>query len=60
MKPLAEWVEEILAIKQERTLDEIYRAMHCFYSKEEILTVWKPEKKRKSKVDEEVKIWEKK
>jgi len=31
-----------LAIKPDRTLDEIYQAMHGFYTKEQILTVWKP------------------
>lgn len=43
MKPLEEWVAQILVIKPDRTLDEIYHAMHGFYSKEQILTVWKPE-----------------
>ena len=43
MKPLKKWIEQILTIKPDRTLDEIYRAMHGFFSKEQILTVWKPE-----------------
>ncbi len=32
-----------MAINPDRTLDEIYHAMHCFYSKDQILTVWAPE-----------------
>ena len=38
---------QILAIKPDRTLDEIYHAMHGFYTKEQILTVWKPEEEMK-------------
>lgn len=47
MKPLKKWIEQILTIKPDRTLDEIYRAMHGFFSKEQILTVWKPEEETK-------------
>ncbi len=52
MKKLKEWVEQILDINPDRTLDEIYRAMHCFYSKEQILTVWKPEEEEREETED--------
>jgi len=56
MKPLKTWVAQILAIEPDRTLDEIYHAMHCFYTKEQILTVWKPEEEE-IEPDEDIEIF---
>ena len=43
MRTLEKWINKILAINPDRTLDNIYHSMHGLYTKEQILTVWTPE-----------------